>query len=46
MGCPYPEEWLSRAERELDRFNWNPLGDGFWLRLTDRGEARIVNIYG
>ncbi len=33
------EAWLERSEAELERLGWNPLGAGFWLRLTERGEA-------
>jgi hypothetical protein len=29
--------WPNRAVDELDRFDWAPMGDGFWLRLTERG---------
>lgn len=33
-----PEEgWVARAESELDRLDWHPMGEGFWLRLTERG---------
>lgn len=35
-----PRKWLERAEHELNRFDWAPMGDGFWLRLTERGEAQ------
>lgn len=31
-------EWLARSENELDRLQWRPMGDGFWLRLTTHGE--------
>ncbi|MFC8730865.1 hypothetical protein ACFT5B_00205 [Luteimicrobium sp. NPDC057192] len=31
--------WLERSLKELDRFNWKPMGAGFWLRLSDEGEA-------
>ncbi|WP_156043920.1 hypothetical protein [Cellulomonas sp. URHE0023] len=29
--------WVGRAMDELDRFGWAPMGDGFWLRLTELG---------
>ena len=32
-------DWLERSLSELDRFDWRPMGAGFWLRLTARGEA-------
>lgn len=36
---PEPEAtWLNRAISELERLNWEPMGNGFWLRLTDDGE--------
>lgn len=40
---PPMSEWLDRAAAELDRLNWAPMGDGFWLRLTDRGEMIAEN---
>ncbi|MFF1530368.1 hypothetical protein [Cellulomonas sp. NPDC058312] len=30
-------EWTDRARTDLDRLSWSPMGDGFWLRLTERG---------
>lgn len=33
--------WLNRAVAEFDRFNWAPMGDGFWLRLTERGRQAV-----
>lgn len=35
-----PGSWLSRSWAELERFSWAPMGDGFWLRLTERGLAQ------
>lgn len=29
--------WADRARTELDRLSWSPMGDGFWLRLTEWG---------
>lgn len=34
-----PSEWLVRAQSDLDRLNWKPMGAGFWLRLTETGQA-------
>ncbi|WP_116116000.1 hypothetical protein [Austwickia chelonae] len=31
------EDWLDRAWAQLEFFGWAPMGDGFWLRMTDRG---------
>jgi hypothetical protein len=33
-----PDEWLARSLVELQRFEWRPMGAGFWLRLTDLGD--------
>lgn len=33
-----PTEWRERSLVELERFDWNPQGAGFWLRLTEHGE--------
>ncbi|MVA74944.1 hypothetical protein GC722_02710 [Auraticoccus sp. F435] len=33
-----PGTWLHRAWAELERLGWNPMGAGFWLRLTELGE--------
>jgi len=30
--------WVQRSCTELERFDWYPMGAGFWLRLTDRGD--------
>ena len=30
-----PADWLLRSRRELERFDWKPMGAGFYLRLTD-----------
>jgi hypothetical protein len=30
-------EWTDQTRAELDRLSWSPMGDGFWLRLTERG---------
>jgi hypothetical protein len=35
------EHWVDHAMRELDRLNWRPMGDGFWLAITERGEERL-----
>lgn len=35
------DEWLMRSRSELDRWEWRPMGAGFWLRLTDRGRAHV-----
>ncbi len=40
VDWPSPKEWLSRAASELERVSWTPMGEGFWLRLTERGEAQ------
>lgn len=37
-----PTEWLQRAEAVLEASNWQPMGDGFWLRLTPEGEKLIA----
>jgi len=29
-----PKDWEERAIADLERLNWNPMGDGFWLRLA------------
>ena len=29
-----PDDWERRAVADLERLNWNPMGDGFWLRLA------------
>lgn len=34
-----PADWLGRSLAELGRLGWRPMGAGFWLRLTERGEA-------
>lgn len=34
-----PSEWLVRAQLELERLKWKPMGAGFWLRLTESGAA-------
>jgi hypothetical protein len=33
------DEWLTRSSAELDELDWKPMGAGFRLRLTERGEA-------
>lgn len=33
-----PEGWVARSTAELDQLDWRPMGAGFWLRLTPRGE--------
>jgi hypothetical protein len=32
-------DWLLRSRQELERFDWKPMGAGFYLRLTDRGRV-------
>lgn len=32
------KRWLRSAIDALDRLGWKPMGDGFWLRLTEHGE--------
>lgn len=39
-----PSEWLTRSRSELERFGWKPMGAGFYLRLTERGESRARGI--
>ena len=34
-----PESWIVSARLELERLSWNPMGAGFWLCLTARGET-------
>lgn len=34
-----PVDYLGHSRDELDRLDWRPMGDGFWLRLTERGEG-------
>lgn len=41
---PQPNGWLTRSETDLNRLDWRPMGDGFWLRLTKRGEQRARRI--
>lgn len=36
--APPSEGWVARSEAELDRLDWRPMGAGFWLRLTGKGE--------
>lgn len=31
--------WVDRAHAQLESFDWAPMGDGLWLRLTDRGRG-------
>jgi len=33
------EAWLEQARSELDRLEWRPMTDGFWLRSTAKGDA-------
>ncbi|CAM5789653.1 hypothetical protein [Cellulomonas persica] len=35
---PPSDGWVTRSEAELDRLGWRPMGAGFWLRLTTKGE--------
>lgn len=37
------QEWIARAEDELEHLAWPPMGTGFWLRLTDQGRMRLVD---
>lgn len=30
-------DWIDRSRAELDRLDWRPRSEGFWLRLTERG---------
>jgi hypothetical protein len=39
-------EWLIRSRAELDELDWRPMGAGFRLRLTERGEALARQIEG
>lgn len=32
------EDWVARSAAELDALGWQPMGAGFWLRLTSDGE--------
>jgi hypothetical protein len=34
------ENWLDRAHAQLEELSWAPMGDGLWLRLTERGKQR------
>lgn len=34
------EDWLDRAHTQLEDLGWAPMGDGLWLRLTNRGQER------
>lgn len=36
-----PDDWLVRSRQVLDNLGWRPMGAGFWLRLTDRGQERL-----
>lgn len=31
-------DWRREALAQIDHFEWKPMGDGFWLNLTDHGE--------
>lgn len=33
------DTWFDRACAQLESFEWAPMGDGLWLRLTDRGHG-------
>ncbi|WP_219106471.1 hypothetical protein [Austwickia sp. TVS 96-490-7B] len=44
VDWPEHVDWLGRAESELERFGWAPMGDGFWLRLTDRGRSQAEGL--
>ncbi|GAA5155828.1 hypothetical protein GCM10023214_12070 [Amycolatopsis dongchuanensis] len=37
-----PQDWISRSRSELDRFDWCPMGAGFWLRLTSYGKTKAT----
>lgn len=32
-----PDTWVERSADELERLGWQPMGAGFWLRLTPAG---------
>ncbi|MFT4295548.1 MAG: hypothetical protein QM582_09060 [Micropruina sp.] len=40
------EEWMARARAELSRLPWMPQGAGFWMKLTERGAERLVELKG
>lgn len=37
--APPSETWVIRSEMAIDALEWRPMGEGFWLRLTPRGET-------
>jgi len=37
--APPSGTWVIRSEIALDALEWQPMGDGFWLRLTPRGKT-------
>lgn len=37
------ETWVIRSEMALDALEWQPMGAGFWLRLTPRGKTFAVS---
>lgn len=41
-----PEYWLARSRSEFERFQWHSTGDGFWLRLTERGTRQAERTTG
>lgn len=36
------ESWLDRAHLQLEELGWAPMGDGLWLRLTNRGQQQAT----
>lgn len=36
--------YLKRSIEELERLEWNPMNEGFWLNLTEKGEARAKQL--
>ncbi len=34
-----PSDWLAKSQSELERMDWKPMGAGFYLRLTRRGDV-------
>ncbi|MGP0223700.1 hypothetical protein [Paenarthrobacter sp. NCHU4564] len=37
--APPSGTWVIRSEMALDALEWQPMGDGLWLRLTTRGKS-------
>jgi len=40
----YAEEWIARAQDEIERLPWLPMGAGFWMDLTTRGTQRLEQL--